>query len=68
MVRPEEHTEALALDKAYLAVVREQSFTRGRDAMLRPATRVHRAITDDDTGLGPAGRVHRDGRLLLDWR
>lgn len=58
---------ALALDKAYLAVVREQSFVRGRDAVLRPATRVHARITDEGTGLGEAGKVHRDGRLHLRW-
>jgi len=60
-------TRALALDKAYLAVVREQSFTRGRDAVLRPATRVHARVVDDDTGLAATGRSVRDGRLLLDW-
>jgi hypothetical protein len=54
---------ALALDKAYLAIVREQSFTKGRDAMLQPATRVHDKITDEKTGLTP----HRDGRLHLVW-
>lgn len=63
---------ALALDKAYLAIVREQSFTRGRDAMLAPATRVHRRIDDERTGLAvdaaaAAARVHRDGRLHLQW-
>ncbi len=54
---------ALALDKAYLAVVREQSFVRGRDAVLKPATRVHARIEDEGTGLAP----HRDGRLQLRW-
>ncbi|MBP6844371.1 MAG: hypothetical protein KA201_11540 [Kofleriaceae bacterium] len=58
---------ALALDKAYLAVVREQSFTRGRDAVLRPATRVHARVDDEDTGLGASGRTYRDARLLLAW-
>jgi hypothetical protein len=54
---------ALALDKAYLAIVREQSFTKGRDAVLAPATRVHAKIIDDATGL----TAHRDGRLHLVW-
>lgn len=54
---------ALALDKAYLAIVLEQSFVRGRDAVLAPATRVHRQITTPETGL----EVHRDGRLHLSW-
>ncbi|MBK9033659.1 MAG: hypothetical protein IPL61_20740 [Myxococcales bacterium] len=58
---------ALALDKAYLAVVREQSFGRGRDAVLRPATRVHAEVRDDDTGLDASGRIYRDARLLLTW-
>ena len=58
---------ALALDKAYLAIVREQSFTRGRDAVLRPATRVHAEVRDDDTGLAATGRTYRDARLLLTW-
>ncbi|HEY5951282.1 MAG TPA: hypothetical protein VIV40_37575, partial [Kofleriaceae bacterium] len=55
---------ALALDKAYLAIVREQSFVRGRDAMLAPATRVHPRIDHDDTGIRSP---HRDGNLRLDW-
>jgi len=64
---------ALALDKAYLAIVREQSFVRGRDALLAPATRVHAKITEDGTGLrhdaaAEHARVHRDGRLHLVWR
>lgn len=54
---------ALALDKAYLAIVREQSYTKGRDAMLAPATRVHAKVTDERTGLSPM----RDGRLHLAW-
>jgi hypothetical protein len=56
---------ALALDKAYLAVVREQSFTRGRDAILAPSTRVHSRIDNDATGIRAP---HRDGRLHLEWR
>lgn len=59
--------EALALDKAYLAVVREQSFARGRDAVARPATGYHAQIADEDTGLAAAGRVYHDARLLLAW-
>ncbi|HLL25027.1 MAG TPA: hypothetical protein VK427_22990 [Kofleriaceae bacterium] len=54
---------AIALDKAYLAIVREQSFVKGRDAVLRPATRVHAKIVEETTGLTP----YRDGRLHLVW-
>jgi len=58
---------ALALGKAYLAVVREQSFVRGRDAVLAPATNVHRRIEGNgETQLGAAGLVFRDGTLFLD--
>jgi hypothetical protein len=56
---------AVDLAKAYRAVVREQSFTRGRDAVLRPAEHVHRRIDPERTPT--AGAAHLDGRLQLDW-
>jgi len=56
---------ALALAKAYRAVVREQSFTRGRDAVLQPARHVHRRIDPDSTPT--VGAAHLDGRLQLAW-
>jgi hypothetical protein len=37
---------ALQLDKAYRVIVREQSFLRGRDATLAPASNVHRDLSD----------------------
>ena len=58
---------ALRLDKAYLALVRRQDFTRGRDAMLAPPANVHRAIENGATGLAERGKVFPDGRLQLDW-
>ncbi len=58
---------ALALNKAYLAVVREQSFTRGRDAVLAPATRVHKRIENGATDLEKSKLVFSDGRLQLEW-
>jgi hypothetical protein len=58
---------ALDLNKAYLAIVREQSFDRGRDAVLAPAVHVHAHIDEPDTGLAAAGQVFRDGRLHLTW-
>jgi hypothetical protein len=38
---------ALALDKAYWAVVLEQSFKKGRDAVLAPARNVHRTVEEE---------------------
>ena len=59
---------ALALDKAYLAVVREQSFTKGRDAVLAPMKNVHERIEGNgETELGKAKRLFADSRLQLDW-
>jgi hypothetical protein len=52
---------ALALDKAYWLVVREQSFSAGRDALLAPAMNVHREVARDTaTGIAqpePAPRL-----------
>jgi hypothetical protein len=43
---------ALALDKAYRVIVREQSYTRGRDATLTPVMHVHRTLSEDQpTGI-----------------
>ncbi|MDT0497155.1 hypothetical protein RM530_07215 [Algiphilus sp. W345] len=58
---------ALALDKAYLAIVREQSFEHGRDAFVSPPENAHRSIEEPETGLVDAGRVYDNGRLRLDW-
>ena len=59
---------ALALDKAYRAVVREQSYTLGRDAVLAPMKNVHAKIEGNGkTELGNASRTFSDGRLQLDW-
>lgn len=58
---------ALDLARAYRVIVEEQSFTRGRDATLRPAPHVHRRITEPDSGLAAAGLVRSDGRLTLRW-
>jgi len=58
---------AMALNKAYIALVREQDFAHGRDAVVQPATNVHQAIKNGDTGLKKNGAVYRDGRLWLEW-
>jgi hypothetical protein len=44
---------ALDLDRGYLAIVEEQSFTRGRDAILAPSKNVHvTAPLGEPTGVG----------------
>ncbi|WP_174839804.1 hypothetical protein [Solimonas terrae] len=57
---------ALALDKAYLAIVREQSFVRGRDAVLSPAENVWPAI-EQDTATGIVIPLPAP-RLASDWQ
>ncbi len=58
---------ALALDKAYWLLVREQSFALGRVAVLAPLTHVHTRIEASSTGLSEAGRIEVGGVLQLDW-
>lgn len=58
---------AILLNKAYMTLVREQSFDLGRDALPAPPANVHRQIENGSTDLGRTGRVYRDGRLWLDW-
>lgn len=57
---------ALALNKAYLSIVREQSYLRGRDAVIAPATNVY-AEVDPETAptLPPEHRYRWD--IRLDW-
>ena len=43
---------ALTLDKAYRAIVVEQSFVHGRDATVTPAVNVHRVLPDDEQPTG----------------
>ena len=56
---------ALALNKAYLSIVREQSFIRGRDATLTPTANVYRQVDPDVPPLAPEHRAQ--GNILLDW-
>jgi len=61
-------TRALALDKAYMSIVREQRFDLGRDPVALPLVNVHREVRKgESTGLKEAGRIYLDGRLWLDW-
>lgn len=59
---------ALALNKAYMILVRDQRFDLGRDTLLAPPANVHKTIVNGDTELGVAGLTFRDGRLWLDWQ
>lgn len=40
---------AMALNKAYREIVKEQSFILGRDAVITPGTNVHKRLKDDET-------------------
>jgi hypothetical protein len=61
------HERALQLNKAYMALVREQSFEKGRDAVLAPTDNVFEEIVNGSTELNATGLVFRDGRLPLQW-
>src|SRR5262249_7439822 len=58
---------ALDLDKAYLVLVRDQSFVLGREPRLAPPVNLHATIENAETDLGKAGKVYSDGVLWLDW-
>jgi hypothetical protein len=58
---------ALDLDRAYLLIVREQSFTRGRDAVTAPVVNVLRAVPEDTSAFDEGKGVWRDGAAPLDW-
>ncbi len=58
---------ALALNKAYWALVKEQGFAKGRDTLLSPPQNVHAKIENGSTDLADAGKTYRDGRLQLAW-
>ncbi|WP_246357156.1 hypothetical protein [Pyxidicoccus fallax] len=58
---------ALELGRAYMALVREQTFTKGRDTLLAPPKNVLPAVENGSTGLEDAGLIFEDGRLHLAW-
>ncbi|CAM2007789.1 hypothetical protein [Acanthopleuribacter pedis] len=58
---------ALNLNRAYLEIVKEQSFKHGRDALLGPIDNVHQRIENGNTDLSETGKVFKDGMLWLDW-
>ena len=59
---------ALALNKAYMAVVREQSFELGRDAVISPPKNVQRRVRNGLTENGVSENIHRDAKIWLDWK
>jgi hypothetical protein len=58
---------ALALGRAYMALVREQTFAKGRDTLLAPPKNVLPGVENGSTGLEDAGLLFEDGRLHLAW-
>ena len=53
-------TRALALNKAYYLIVQEQSFVRGRDAIIAPPANIHRTLDiDQPTGVSEAYLIPR---------
>ncbi|MGB1262322.1 MAG: hypothetical protein ACPG52_05365 [Cognaticolwellia sp.] len=58
-------SRALKLNKAYLSIVREQSYIFGRDANLTSATNVLQQVDESQAPLAPEHRYEWDMRL--DW-
>ncbi|MCP3097700.1 hypothetical protein LZ198_02285 [Myxococcus sp. K15C18031901] len=58
---------ALALGRAYMVLVREQGFVKGRDTLLAPPRNVLPAVENGSTDLEAAGLLFEDGRLHLTW-
>ncbi len=58
---------AILLNKAYMVTVRDQSFERGRDAVIGGVEDIHAVVEHGETDLGRAGKMFKDGRLWLDW-
>lgn len=58
---------AIALNKAYMALVREQDFRWGRDTLVGPVDNIHERIENGSTDLAATAQVFKDGVLWLDW-
>lgn len=56
---------ALALNKAYYTIVKEQSYLFGRDTVLLPATNVYTEVDESEPPLLPQHRHQWD--IRLDW-
>ena len=57
---------ALTLNKAYRVIVREQSYIRGRDATVTPATNVYSEVDLDTVPTLPV-ELHVERDIRLDW-
>jgi hypothetical protein len=58
---------AYALNKAYMALVEQQRFDKGRDPMVSMPSNVHKEIVEISAGLSE-DKIFRDGSIFLDWR
>lgn len=58
---------ALALDKAYRVIVKNQNYRLGRKPHLAPLENVHRKIDNTPTALKASGTIYKDSRLWLNW-
>jgi len=58
---------AMALNKAYWLLVRQQRYKEGRMPVLAPAHNVLQSVQNGDTELRAKHLVYSDGRLWLDW-
>ena len=59
-------SRAIALNKAYWTIVREQSFIRGRDANWAPMDNVYRRVDPDTAPTLPKSKQF-DSDIRLDW-
>ena len=48
-----------------MALVKEQSFEKGRDTAIRPPKNIHRKIQNGSTELKQSGKIYQDGRSGL---
>ena len=58
---------AYALNKSYMALVKQQRFDKGRDPMISAPKNVHKEIIEVSAGLSE-DKIFRDGTIFLDWR
>lgn len=66
LITPSRERAAL-LNKAYMALVREQTFDLGRDTIISPPANVHKHIENAPTDLSEVDKIFLDGTLWLDW-